>query len=160
MLEGKTAAGALQAVNDIVVHRGSNQSLIELRLSVDGVYVNTFVADGMILATPNGSTAYSLAAGGPILSPTLDAIVLTPICPHTISNRPIVIPASHSIQIEYLSPYDPIDLRADGLHSHLLPSLGSLTVTRSRHTFKLVNLHRRDYFSTLRTKLGWSGKLI
>src|SRR5579872_1506218 len=81
----------LFAVNDLVVHRAQNYSLIELAIQIDGIYVNTFVADGVIVATPNGSTAYSLAAGGPILSPTLDAIVITPICPHTISNRPIVL---------------------------------------------------------------------
>jgi NAD+ kinase len=82
-------AGELSAVNDIVIHRAHNYSLIELQIEVDGVYLNTFTADGIIIATPNGSTAYSLAAGGPILSPNLDAIVITPICPHTISNRPL-----------------------------------------------------------------------
>ena len=149
----------LFAVNDIVLHRASNYSLIELSIQVDGVYINTFVADGIIIATPNGSTAYSLAAGGPILSPTLEALVITPICPHTISNRPIVLTADKTIEIEYLSPYDPIDVRADGLNALSLPSKESITVKQSEKTFKLVNLHRHEYFSTLRSKLGWSGKL-
>jgi NAD+ kinase len=149
----------LQAVNDIVLHRATNYSLIELAIHLDNVYVNTFVADGVIIATPNGSTAYSLAAGGPILSPGLDAIVMTPICPHTISNRPIVLTADYRIQIEYLSPYDPIDVRADGLDAFDLPTHGKIIVKRSSKRFKIVHLHRKEYFSTLRTKLGWSGKL-
>ena len=150
----------LHAVNDIVVHRGQNYSLIEIAIRLDNVYVNTFVADGIIISTPNGSTAYSLAAGGPILSPSLDAIVITPICPHTISNRPLVLPADHQIQIEYLSPYKPIDVRADGIEAFDLPTNGQITVTRSQKRFKIVSLDRHEYFSTLRTKLGWSGKLL
>jgi NAD+ kinase len=151
--------GNLFAVNDIVLHRAKNYSLIELAIHIDGTYVNTFVADGIIVATPTGSNAYSLAAGGPILSPYLDAIVITPICPHTISNRPIVLTADRKIEIEYLSPYDPIDVRADGLALHAMKSKERLTIHRSERILKLVNLHRHEYFSTLRTKLGWSGKL-
>jgi NAD+ kinase len=89
------------AVNDIVVHRGQNPSLVEIAIHVDGMYLNTFEADGIIISTPNGSTAYSLAAGGPILSPDLEAIVITPISPHTISNRPIVLMPNQEIQIQY-----------------------------------------------------------
>ncbi len=152
-------AGELRAVNDIVIHRAQNYSLIELALEIDGAYVNTFTADGIIIATPNGSTAYSLAAGGPILSPNLDAIVITPICPHTISNRPIVVPSEKKITIQYLSEYGPIDIRADGLNAISLKSGEKLTIERSIRTFKRVNLHRHEYFSTLRTKLAWSGKL-
>ena len=149
----------LLAVNDLVFHRANNYSLIELSIHFDNVYVNTFLADGVVVATPNGSTAYSLAAGGPILTPNLDAIVLTPICPHTISNRPLVVSADHHIEIEYLSPYDPIDVRSDGVDAFPLPSRKKVTIRRSSQTFKLVNLFRHEYFSTLRTKLGWSGKL-
>ncbi len=149
----------LCAVNDIVIHRAHNYSLIELALYIDGAYVNTFTADGIIIATPNGSTAYSLAAGGPILSPTLDAIVITPVCPHTISNRPIVLTSDHTIEIEYMSPYGPVEVRADGLDSFSLNSQEKISVAKSSRIFKRVNLHRHDYFATLRTKLGWSGKL-
>lgn len=149
----------LYAVNDIVIHRAMNYSLIELAIEVDGIYVNTFVADGIIIATPNGSTAYSLAAGGPILSPTMEALVITPICPHTISNRPIVLTSDRKIEIQYLSEYDPIDVRGDGLDAFPLKSGEKLTVRQSGRKFKLVNLHRHEYFSTLRSKLGWSGKL-
>jgi NAD+ kinase len=147
------------AINDIVVHRGKNPSLVELAIHVDGLYLNTFEADGVIIATPNGSTAYSLAAGGPILSPDLPALVLTPISPHTISNRPIVLTAHQEIQIQYLSDYDPIEVRADGIIHHELKTGDVFRINRCAKTFKLVGLPRRDYFSTLRTKLGWTGKL-
>ena len=152
-------ADPLRAVNDIVLHRGCNYSLIELNIRVDSIYINTFVADGIIIATPTGSTAYSLAAGGPILSPMLDAIVITPICPHTISNRPIVLSAEREIEIQYISPYDPIDIRADGLDAAPLKSGESVIITKSPRPFKIVNLNRNEYFSTLREKLAWSGKL-
>ncbi|MBI3508181.1 MAG: NAD(+)/NADH kinase [Chlamydiia bacterium] len=98
-----------------------------------------------------------IAAGGPILSPTLDAIVITPICPHTISNRPIVLTADRHIEIEYLSDYPPIDVRSDGLDTCTLSKKETLKIQRSSRIFKLVKFHRHEYFSTLRTKLGWSG---
>jgi len=147
------------AVNDIVIHRARNPSLIELAIHVDGVYVNTFEADGIIIATPNGSTAYSLAAGGPILSPGLEALVLTPISAHTISNRPIVLTSDQEIQIQYLSEYEPVEVRADGLDQFFLKTGETFKISRSQKTFRLISLNRIDYFSTLRTKLGWSGKL-
>ena len=159
ILEGTCGSKTVFAANDLVIHRSNNYSLVELAIQVDGVYVNTFVADGIIIATPNGSTAYSLAAGGPILSPRLDAVVITPICPHTISNRPIVLTADHRIEIQYLSPYDPVEVRSDGLDAFPLASEQVVQVKKSERVFKLVNLHRHEYFATLRSKLGWSGKL-
>ena len=160
VIEGKsTSHKECFAVNDIVIHRGSNRCLVKIAIHIDGVYLNTFEADGIIIATPNGSTAYSLSAGGPIISPDLEALVLTPICPHTISNCPIVLAANQKIQIEYLSNYDPIEIHADGLNYYELKKAEIFEITRSKKNFKLVSLPRRDYFSTLRTKLGWSGKL-
>ncbi|MCF7851765.1 MAG: NAD(+)/NADH kinase [Simkaniaceae bacterium] len=147
------------AINDIVIHRAMNPSLIEVSIHVDGLYLNTFEADGIILATPNGSTAYSLAAGGPILVPELEAIVLTPICPHTISNRPLVLSSDATIEIKYLSPSKPIECVADGMANHELKPNDSITIKKSDKIFKLVTLNRRDFYSTLRSKLGWSGKL-
>ena len=159
MITGTLGAQSLRAVNDIVIHRSRNYSLIKLAIEVNGISVNTFVADGIIIATPNGSTAYSLAAGGPILSPSLDAIVITPICAHTISNRPIVLTSDHTIQIRYLSEYDPIEVRADGLEAMQLETNQILEIKKSPSTFKLISLHRHEYFTTLRKKLGWSGRL-
>jgi NAD+ kinase len=160
MIQGESLHGdRCFAVNDIVVHRAKNPSLVEIAIHIDGMYLNTFEADGIIIATPNGSTAYSLAAGGPIISPDLECLVLTPISPHTISNRPIVLTANQEIQIQYLSDYDPVEIRADGISHHNLQTGDVFRITRCPKNFKLVSLLRRDYFSTLRTKLGWSGKL-
>ncbi len=147
------------AVNDIVVHRARNPSLVDLAIHVGDTYLNTFSADGIILSTPSGSTAYSLAAGGPILVPELDALVLTPISPHTISNRPIVLASNQEIQIQYLSEYDPVEITYDGISQFTLRTGEVLRIRRSPRIFRLVSLLRRDYFSTLRTKLGWTGKL-
>jgi len=160
ILEGLfPGAQSLYAVNDLVFHRGQNYSLIEIAIEADGFFVNTFVADGIIFSTPTGSTAYSLAAGGPILTPSLDVMLITPICPHTISNRPLVLSANRKIRAQYISGYSPIDVRADGLDALFLKSGDHVTIQRAQRVFRIVNLHRHEYFTTLRTKLGWSGKL-
>lgn len=145
------------AVNDIVIHRGSGSNLIELKIHVDGKYFNTFRADGLIVATPTGSTAYSLAAGGPILSQNLQAIALTPICPHTISNRPIVFLPERELYIEYVSPFDGVEVVKDGIPLSKLAQNEGIKIKRSERPFQIVNLERRDEYLTLRTKLGWSG---
>lgn len=149
----------LLGINDLVIHRGKNYCLVELAVRSNNHLINTFAADGVIISTPNGSTAYSLAAGGPIISPELSAFVITPICPHTISYRPIVISADQQLEIECLSPYLPLDVRADGIDSFELPTHAKMTIQRSQKKFRIVKFHRNDYFSTLRTKMGWSGKL-
>ena len=160
VIEGKAPqCHSCFALNDFVIHRGINPSLIELSIQLDETYVNTFQADGMVISTPNGSTAYSLAAGGPILSPGLEGLVLTPICAHTISNRPIVITPNQSLKITYQSKKKPVDVIIDGLHSFSLHPEETLEITKSTKTFKLINLKRRDFYSTLRSKLGWTGKL-
>ena len=146
------------AINDFVIHRGQTPHLIECRVVVDGDYLSTFRADGLIIATPNGSTAYNLAAGGPIVSPKLDAIIITPICPHTILNRPIVI-SGKTITIEPLTPHCTIDLVADGMIATPLTAGNHVTIATSDTKLKLITLEQRDYFTTLRTKLGWSGTL-
>ena len=147
------------AVNDVVIHRANNPNLVEISIKVEGKHVNTFEADGLILSTPNGSTAYSLAAGGPIIMPSLSAVVLTPICPHTISNRPIVIPAGHEIEIQYLTSGEPVDVIVDGLPFTSLNPSDTFKITKYPEPFRMVSLARHDYFATLRTKLGWVGKL-
>ncbi|MFT4554000.1 MAG: NAD+ kinase [Chlamydiales bacterium] len=161
MMEGRTVTGErCFAVNEMVIHRSKNPSLIELAIHVDGTYLNTFAADGLILATPSGSTAYSLAAGGPILAPELDAFVLTPISPHTISNRPIVFMPGKDIQVQYLSDRDPVEITFDGFAKHNLRTGEVFHISKSTRTFNLVNFLRRDFYSTLRSKLGWAGGKI
>lgn len=160
MMEGKSSNGdPYFAINEVTVHRASNQSLIDLAIYVDGTYLNTFSADGIILSTPSGSTAYSMSAGGPILTPDLRAFVLTPICPHTISNRPIVLMPQNEIEIKYLSPYLPVEVSYDGISSFSLSTNDTLSAIASARNFCLVNLHGHDYYSTLREKLGWHGQL-
>jgi len=160
MLEGQSPEGSsLLAGNDFVIHRAQNHSLIELSIHVNGSYLNTFLADGLIVSTPTGSTAYSLAAGGPILSPKLSAYVITPICAHTISNRPIVLSSENDIEVKYLSDYEPVKVWADGIEYFSLSTGQVAKIKKTSQVFKLVNLERHDYFSTLRTKLAWSGKL-
>lgn len=145
------------AVNEIVIHRATNPCLIDLEIEVNGSYINTFSADGLIISTPNGSTAYSLAAGGPILTPDLNALVITPICPHTISNRPIVLGFDQEIKISYQCPYAPIEIAYDGFSLQKIESGGQLTIRPSTRKFRLVTFPGHDFFSTLRSKLGWTG---
>lgn len=160
MMEGLSSKGErCFAVNEIVIHRSRNPSLIDLSVFVDGDYLNTFSADGIIISTPSGSTAYSLAAGGPILTPNLNAFVITPISPHTISNRPIVLMPKDKIDLQYLSSYDPVEITYDGFSHYSMQTNDIFSVVKSARTFKMVNLQRTDYYSTLRTKLGWSGQL-
>lgn len=147
------------AVNEVVIHRGPLPHLVDLAVHVDGEYLNTFSADGLIISTPSGSTAYSLAAGGPILAPELQAVVVTPISPHTISNRPIVLTPHQELQVQYLSDSDSIEVTADGMATHPLETGEVVRIRESDRKFKLISLARHDYYTTLRSKLGWAGTL-
>lgn len=160
VIEGETLHGkSCLAVNEITVHRARNPALIDLAIYVDGNYLNTFSADGVIISTPNGSTAYSLAAGGPILSPELEALVITPICPHTISNRPIVLMPKKELQVRYISEYESIEIAYDGCTHFPMRSGEMFRVRCSKKKFRMVSMFNYDYFATLRSKLGWTGKL-
>lgn len=147
------------AVNEIVIHRAQNPCLIDLAIHVDGIYLNTFSADGVIFSTPSGSTAYSLAAGGPILTPELEAFVITPISPHTISNRPLVLMPMDEIQVQYISEHDPVEVTYDGFTRFSLDRGETFKIKRAERRFVLVSMPYHDYFSTLRSKLGWTGQL-
>lgn len=160
MMVGETQnSQTCQAVNDIVFHRSQNPSLIELAIFVDDIYLNTFCADGIIFSTPSGSTAYSLSAGGPILAPDLKAFVITPICPHTISNRPIVLIPKQQIRIVYISELQPIEITYDGFSKFQMKTGEEFYIRLSEKKFRLVSMLNHDFYSTLRSKLGWSGKL-
>lgn len=159
IIEGRTNRNRCFAVNEITIHRGTNSCLVDLAVYVDNQYLNTFSADGVIIATPSGSTAYSLAAGGPIVSPELDACVITPICPHTLSNRPIVLKPKHEIMIKNLSDRDGLTVDYDGFSDFKLDSDEEIHISISQQKFPLITFPEHDYFATLRTKLGWSGKI-
>ena len=158
MLEASHRGKHSVAINDVVIHRGSNPSMIALKVHINDSYFNTFLADGIIIASPTGSSAYSLASGGPLMHPTLSAIVITPIAAHTLTNRPFVIADTSKIEIEYISSFEPVFATLDGLHQLPLQSGELISITRSQDTFDLISYpHRQDYFSTLRTKLHWKG---
>jgi len=160
IMQGNSTHGeCCLSVNEIAFHRARNPTLVDLAIHVDGTYLNTFSADGIIIATPTGSTAYSLAAGGPILTPELSAVVLTPISPHTISNRPVILMPKKEIQVQYISNLDPIEVACDGISSYHMSNGEVFRISIAKRKFRLINLPHHDYFTTLRNKLGWSGKL-
>jgi NAD+ kinase len=145
-------------LNDVVVTRGTVSRIIDLSVSVDGDFVAKFKADGIILASPTGSTAYNLAAGGPIVHPTVDAFVLTPIAPHTLTNRPVVVPASAEVQIRPQPGETPQDIFAtfDGQLGYPLDTDDVVAVRRAPLPLRLVRAATRNYFEVLRQKLKWA----
>jgi NAD+ kinase len=142
-------------LNDVVVNKGALARIIDMETYVNKSYVATFKADGMIISTPTGSTAYSLSAGGPILYPTLNSIVITPICPHTLTNRPIVLPDDCIIEIMMRSESEDVFLTLDGQVGFSLKKNDMIVVRKCDFTTKLLIPCERDYFQVLRTKLKW-----
>jgi NAD+ kinase len=143
------------ALNDVVVNRGGVASMIELRVEVDGHFVANQRADGLIIASSTGSTAYALSAGGPLLHPTIDGWVMAPIAPHTLSNRPIVLPAHSEVAVEIVSGRD----ASANFDMQSLTSLmhgDRIVVRRSEHTLRLLHPKGWSYFDTLRKKLHWN----
>ncbi|GFO71935.1 NAD+ kinase [Bathymodiolus japonicus methanotrophic gill symbiont] len=145
------------AVNEVVVHRWITPSMIELKTTIDGVYLNTQRSDGLIISTPTGSTAYSLSAGGPIIHPELDALLLLPLNPHTLSNRPIVINASAEIEINFIKTKE-INAQVTCDHIRIPDVLISDTILINKDPNPITILHpeNHDFFHTLRDKLNWS----
>lgn len=146
---------SVQALNDAVVSSGGPVRIIEMECRINEMFVNSFRADGMIVATPTGSTAYSLSAGGPIVHPSMSAILLTPICPHTLSNRPVVVPGDSRVELLFPRAHHELMLTIDGQVPVKLMPGDLVTVERSRTTFDLVRPTNRNYYEVLRTKLKW-----
>lgn len=149
-----------RALNDIVITRGTGSRLIELAVSVDGQELTRYRCDGLIVSSPTGSTAYSLAAGGAIVSPTADVFTLTPICPHTLSNRSVILNLSSTLEVRSLSDIPEVTLASDGEMLGQLPRGESVTIVRSRRAVRLVRLRGSSFFQTLRQKLSWSGSNV
>ncbi len=145
----------LFALNDFVIEKGIWPRLILVDVHVDGTYLNTYRCDGVIVATPTGSTAYSLSAGGPLLMPTMRAILVTPICPHSLTVRPIVLDESSLLEIRLLNQDRPAQINIDGQNLFSLRREDHITVRRAAHAIKWVDTHRRDFFNVLRSKLNW-----
>jgi NAD+ kinase len=152
---GDRIAVSHRALNDAVVNKAAPARMIELECYINGMFVNGFRADGMIVATPTGSTAYSLSAGGPIVHPSMSAILLTPICPHMLSNRPVVVPGESVIDLIFKRAEEELMLTIDGQSCVSLLSDDRITLRRSSTTFNLVRPTNRNYFEVLRTKLKW-----
>ena len=143
-------------LNDVVFTKAALSRMIELSVLVSGAFVTRVKADGLIIASPTGSTAYNLAAGGPIVHPVVDALVLTPIAPHTLTNRPIVIPAAAAVEVQpHLNDEDQVFVTYDGQSGYSLRHGDTVRVSRSEQSIRLVKSPSRTYFEVLREKLKW-----
>ncbi|MBC8257237.1 MAG: NAD(+)/NADH kinase [Candidatus Marinimicrobia bacterium] len=149
----------LWALNDIVVDHGPSARLLKAEVHVSNHYLNTFEGDGVIISTPTGSTAYSLSAGGPIIYPSMDSITVTPICPHSLSARPIVLRSVETITMSFPEPYDGISLAVDGQIKVRIDDQTQIQITKASHSAQIISLPGNGYFKTLRTKMGWLGKV-
>ena len=142
------------ALNDVVITKSAMSRIIRLEVAVDQQFATGYRADGLIISTPTGSTAYCLSAGGPIVFPTMDAMVLTPICSHTLTNRPIVLPAHQRIEVRLLTDQD-VMLTADGQVGFALKQWDAVEVRRAAARIRLLRFPQKHFFSVLRTKLKW-----
>lgn len=155
-LERGRSGGARQAaLNDVVITKSALARMIEVQLAIDGRTVTVYRADGLIVATPTGSTAYSLSAGGPIIHPEIDALLIAPICPHTLSMRPLVVPSTARIEMTLVGGGAEVFLTLDGQVGHPLRPGDRVRVRRGSHDVLMVRSGRRDYFELLRRKLRW-----
>ena len=147
--------GELIAVNDLVIEKGGWPKMIELTVWVDDEYVTTFSADGLIIATPTGSTGYSLSTGGPIVAPTTKAITLSPISPHSLTVKPIVLSSEQVIKLKAYSPHKDVQVSCDGQRVYKFPPPLEIEIKKSDRSLKLIKTSLTTYFETLRKKLLW-----
>jgi len=151
---GKTVCTE-NVLNDAVINKGALARIAELTTWIDGEYLTTYRADGLIVSTSTGSTAYTMSAGGPIAYPTLGTIILLPICPHTLSNRPLILPETVTVAVTLDEKVQDLYLTLDGQVGRALKSRDRLEVRSGAYHVKLVKHPRRSHFEILRTKLGW-----
>jgi NAD+ kinase len=144
-----------RVLNDVVINKAALARIIEITVKLNGLFVNSFRADGLIVSTPTGSTAYNLSAGGPIIFPSMNAVVLTPICPFTLTNRPIVVPDSAEIDLVLDNENEGVVLSLDGQIGHQMAVGDRIVIRKSHATFNLVHPANRNYFDVLRNKLKW-----
>jgi NAD+ kinase len=155
VIRESTEVARFTALNDIVINKGTLARMIEIRTLVDGTCLTTYRADGLIISTPTGSTAYSLAAGGPILYPTLECIIVTPICPHMLTNRPLVLPDDKVISVMPSIDIEKVYLTADGQTGCPLQEGDIIEIRKSVHVTRIFSPGFYDHFELLRTKLKW-----
>jgi NAD+ kinase len=153
-------SGSLVALNDIVINIGTLARVINLEIYINGEYISTYTADGLIISTPTGSSAYSLSAGGPLLNPRMKAIILTPICPHALAIRPLVISQEEKVRILVKSDHNDIKLTVDGQESFSLNSGQKIEIEKAPYSLKLVKPEKKSFYEILRKKLNWGGLKI
>jgi NAD+ kinase len=147
-----------EALNDVVLNRGALARISELELWMDGHYVTTYRSDGAVVSTPTGSTAYSLSAGGPIIHPAVEAMIVAPICPHSLSQRPLVVPASRFLEMILASDHGDVCLTLDGQLGRSLQRGDRVQIHRSEHRTVLLKISQLGYFDILRQKLRWGAR--
>jgi NAD+ kinase len=152
---GEEAVTRNRVLNDVVINKSALARIIEIEASLNTHFVNSFRADGLIVSTPTGSTAYNLSAGGPVIYPSMNAIVITPICPFTLSNRPIVVPDESVIELRLITQNEDVALTLDGQVGFPLKPEDRVVIRKSSNTFNLVQPMNRNYFDVLRDKLRW-----
>lgn len=152
---GAELLGKGRILNDVVINKAVLARIIEIEVNLDKLYVNSFRADGLIISTPTGSTAYNLSAGGPIVFPSMNAMILTPICPFTLTNRPIVVPDEAEISLRLKNDSDGVVLTLDGQVGYQMQRDDRVVIRKSQTNFNLVQPPNRNYFDVLRNKLQW-----
>lgn len=155
VIRGRRSIATQRLLNDVVINKSALARILQLNVQIDRKMVGIYHADGLIISTPTGSTAYSLSAGGPIIVPAVQAVCITPICPHTLTNRPLVVPDSVSIQVTLESRTQDVYCTMDGQVGLPLRAGDRLSVRRSRAPLPLIITPRRNYFDLLRKKLRW-----
>ncbi len=151
----KDTIGTYEVLNDVVINKGAVARIIDLAIYIDGSHVTTYRADGIILSTPTGSTAYSLSAGGPIVHPRIPVTIITPICPHTLTNRPLVVSSEMKVEIKVTTQEPDTYLTLDGQIGIRLNTGDVIEVKRTDTSVKLIKSPFRDFFTILKTKLMW-----
>ena len=148
---------SFRVLNDAAINKSALARIIEIKLNVSGLFVTTFRADGLVVSTPTGSTAYNLSAGGPIIYPTMEAVVITPICPHMLTNRPLVLPDTLDVEIsiESRSQSQEIYLTLDGQEGFPISDDDKVCIRKSKHRVNMIQSPDKNYFDVLRTKLKW-----
>jgi NAD+ kinase len=154
---GGASGERLRALNDVVLHKGGFARVLRMRVSVNGEEIGVLAADGIVISTPTGSTAYSLSAGGPIVVPTVESILVTPIAPHTLSVRPIVLSADATIVVQPEDAPEEVLVTVDGQVGASFGAGHSLSLRRSPHRVTIARFPGTSFFGTLRRKLGWGG---